>query len=139
MSGGEIFLIMLVVLIFFGAEKIPEVARGLGKGLREFKRAADEIKSEITNSTAEIRSEMEDIRSDVRNSAYSAQRELDDMKTEIHQSATEIHQELNESSKDTSHEVYSELKKDDKTGVESHTDKPAQQGHDDELYKGANI
>lgn len=41
---------MVVILIFFGANKIPELARGLGKGIREFKDASREIRSEIENS-----------------------------------------------------------------------------------------
>lgn len=47
MGGWEILLIMLVILIFFGAKRIPELARGLGKGIREFKDATTEIKDEI--------------------------------------------------------------------------------------------
>jgi len=47
LGGWEILLILLVLLIFFGAKKIPELARGLGKGIREFKDATKEIKSEI--------------------------------------------------------------------------------------------
>ncbi len=47
LGGWEIFLIVLVLLIFFGANKIPELARGLGKGIREFKDATKEIKDEI--------------------------------------------------------------------------------------------
>jgi sec-independent protein translocase protein TatA len=39
----EIFLILLLVLLIFGGKKIPEVARGLGKGLREFKKAKDDV------------------------------------------------------------------------------------------------
>jgi sec-independent protein translocase protein TatA len=39
----ELLLILLVVLIFFGAKKVPELARGLGSGIREFKKAAKEI------------------------------------------------------------------------------------------------
>ncbi|SDX82207.1 sec-independent protein translocase protein TatA [Hymenobacter psychrophilus] len=42
-------LIMVVILIFFGANKIPELARGLGKGIREFKDASREIRSEVEN------------------------------------------------------------------------------------------
>ncbi|HRW62697.1 MAG TPA: twin-arginine translocase TatA/TatE family subunit, partial [Bacteroidales bacterium] len=38
-SGQEIFVILLVVLLLFGANKIPEIARGLGKGFREFQKA----------------------------------------------------------------------------------------------------
>ncbi len=47
LGGGEIMLIMVVILIFFGANKIPELARGLGKGIREFKDASREIRSEV--------------------------------------------------------------------------------------------
>lgn len=47
LGGWEILLIMLVILIFFGAKKIPELARGLGRGIREFKDATTEIKDEI--------------------------------------------------------------------------------------------
>ncbi|WP_375416940.1 twin-arginine translocase TatA/TatE family subunit [uncultured Hymenobacter sp.] len=47
LGGGEIMLIMVVILIFFGANKIPELARGLGKGIREFKDASSEIRSEF--------------------------------------------------------------------------------------------
>lgn len=50
LGGGEIMLIMVVILIFFGANKIPELARGLGKGIREFKDASSEIRNEIEGS-----------------------------------------------------------------------------------------
>ena len=43
----EIILIFLAVLLIFGAKRIPEIARGLGKGIREFKDATTEIKKEI--------------------------------------------------------------------------------------------
>ncbi len=46
-GGWEIMIILLFVLIFFGANKIPDIARGLGKGIREFKDATKEIKDEI--------------------------------------------------------------------------------------------
>ena len=44
----EIILILLVALVLFGAKRIPEVARGLGKGIREFKSATSEISRELT-------------------------------------------------------------------------------------------
>jgi sec-independent protein translocase protein TatA len=47
LGGWEILLIVLVLVIFFGAKKIPELARGLGRGIREFKDATKEIKDEI--------------------------------------------------------------------------------------------
>lgn len=50
---GELLIIMLFVLIFFGAKKIPEIARGMGKGIREFKDATKEIKDEIKEGVAD--------------------------------------------------------------------------------------
>jgi sec-independent protein translocase protein TatA len=49
-GGSELILIMVVILIFFGANKIPELARGLGKGIREFKDASSEIRNEFENA-----------------------------------------------------------------------------------------
>ncbi len=43
----EIILIALVILVFFGAKKIPEVAQGLGKGLKEFRKATREIQEDV--------------------------------------------------------------------------------------------
>ena len=47
MGGGEIMLILAVVLLLFGGKKLPELARGLGKGLRDFKDASEGVKREI--------------------------------------------------------------------------------------------
>lgn len=46
-SGAEIFFIMFIVVMVFGADRIPEIARGLGKGIRQLKNASDDIKHEI--------------------------------------------------------------------------------------------
>lgn len=50
LGGGEIFLIILVIIMVFGADKIPEIARGLGKGINNVKNATNELKREITES-----------------------------------------------------------------------------------------
>ncbi|MBB6613081.1 twin-arginine translocase TatA/TatE family subunit [Pontibacter sp. Tf4] len=50
LGGTEVVLILLVVIIFFGAKRIPELARGLGKGIREFKDATKEIKNDVESS-----------------------------------------------------------------------------------------
>ncbi|HKJ45306.1 MAG TPA: twin-arginine translocase TatA/TatE family subunit [Balneolales bacterium] len=47
LGGFEWLVIILVVLLLFGAKKIPELARGLGQGINEFKRASKDIKKEI--------------------------------------------------------------------------------------------
>ena len=47
----EIALVILGIIILFGGKKLPELARGLGLGLREFKKAKDEITDEVKNVT----------------------------------------------------------------------------------------
>jgi len=49
-GGGEMFLIILVVLMLFGSDKIPEMARALAKGMQQLKNATNDIKSEIHKS-----------------------------------------------------------------------------------------
>ena len=49
-SGVEIAFILVFVLLVFGADKIPEIARGLGKGIRQVKEATNDIKKEINDS-----------------------------------------------------------------------------------------
>ena len=48
-GGTEIILIVFVILILFGSKRIPEVARAVGKGFREFQKATEEIKREISD------------------------------------------------------------------------------------------
>lgn len=52
-GSSELLLIFLVIVIFFGANKIPELARGLSKGIRQFKDATGSIQREIENSINE--------------------------------------------------------------------------------------
>ncbi len=49
-SGPEIVVVMLIVVMLFGADKIPEIARGLGKTIRQVKDATNDIKREIKDS-----------------------------------------------------------------------------------------
>lgn len=55
----EIILILFAVLLLFGGEKLPELARGLGKGIREFKDASDGVKREIHRNINELTAEEE--------------------------------------------------------------------------------
>ena len=55
---GEIILILFFVLVFFGAESIPGLARNLGKGIRQIKDATQDVQDEILKSTTEMRREM---------------------------------------------------------------------------------
>ena len=47
LGGPEVFIVLFAILLLFGAKKIPELARGMGRGIREFKDATKEIKDEI--------------------------------------------------------------------------------------------
>ncbi len=65
-GGPEILFILLFVLLLFGSKKIPEVARMLGKGMREFRRATDEIKKEINEETKDISDDFKDLKNNLR-------------------------------------------------------------------------
>ena len=52
-GGTEIVFILFIVVLVFGADKLPEVARGLGKGMRTLKDATNDIKREVTKSAKE--------------------------------------------------------------------------------------
>ncbi|WP_339702383.1 twin-arginine translocase TatA/TatE family subunit [uncultured Marixanthomonas sp.] len=74
-SGTEIVFILFIVLLVFGADKVPEIAKGLGKGMRQLKDATNDIKSEITKSaekqgldidiTKDVREEIDKVKEDV--------------------------------------------------------------------------
>jgi len=55
LGGGEIILILAIVLILFGAKKLPELAKGLGQGIKEFKKATDNTFAEVRDALAETR------------------------------------------------------------------------------------
>lgn len=59
-GGGEIFVILMFVLLFFGSKRIPEVARNLGRGIRQFKNAADDIQRDITDSVTDVKRQLKE-------------------------------------------------------------------------------
>jgi len=77
-GGPEIFIIILIVVMLFGADKIPEIARGLGKGMRQVKDATNDIKREITE-TAEKQGLDTDIFSDVKKQVNEVKEHIDDL------------------------------------------------------------
>ena len=66
MSGSEIFIILLVVLLLFGANKLPEIARGLGKGYQEFRRATNDIRNEFDEHTSDIKKDLNSLKNDIK-------------------------------------------------------------------------
>ncbi|WP_243834535.1 MULTISPECIES: Sec-independent protein translocase subunit TatA/TatB [Maribacter] len=74
-SGAEIFFIMFIVVMVFGADKIPDIAKGLGKGMRQLKDATEDIKQEIqksadkqgidTSFVTDIKKDIDDMKKDI--------------------------------------------------------------------------
>lgn len=65
-SGGEILMLILLVLLLFGPKKIPEIARMLGKGLGEVRKVQREINSEIHRYSSEMEGEVRKMESEVK-------------------------------------------------------------------------
>jgi sec-independent protein translocase protein TatA len=76
-SGPEIMIIMLIVVMVFGADKIPEIARGLGKGIRQVKDATNDIKREIKDSSDKLDIDT-DITKDVKKEISAVKENIDD-------------------------------------------------------------
>ena len=84
-------LILIVVLIFFGSKKIPELARGLGKGMREFKDASNSIRNEITRETQSITQDVRKVAQEIKEHA-----DLADIKKETQSVTVELGQMKND-------------------------------------------
>ena len=66
LSSQEIIIVLLAIVVLFGAKKLPEIARGLGKGINEFKKAAEDIKAELNNQTSDIVSDINEMKDDIK-------------------------------------------------------------------------
>ncbi|MDB9836860.1 MAG: sec-independent translocation protein MttA [Candidatus Arcticimaribacter sp.] len=84
-SGAEIVFVFFIVLLIFGADKIPSIARGLAKGMTQVRNATNEIKSEIQKSadidpsksiTSELTKEIDQVKEDFDKITGSIKRKL---------------------------------------------------------------
>ena len=73
-GGWEWVIIVLAILLLFGAKKLPELAKGLGKGIREFKKASSDISSELNAASYEEEQEQ-----------YRQERQLEEQSVEVHE------------------------------------------------------
>lgn len=78
-GGFEWVIIILVVLLFFGANKIPDLARGIGQGIREFRKASDDIRNEIERGKSDVSETTNSIKNSVTGSTQP-NKEQDDGK-----------------------------------------------------------
>jgi sec-independent protein translocase protein TatA len=65
-GGTEIVFIFFIVLLLFGSRRIPEFAKMMGKGMREFKKATEDIKREINDETSSISDDINDFTSSLK-------------------------------------------------------------------------
>nr|WP_232623073.1 twin-arginine translocase TatA/TatE family subunit [Pareuzebyella sediminis] len=93
-SGGEIFFIMFIVVMVFGADKIPGIAKGLGKGMRQLKDATEDIKQEIqrsaekqgvdTSFVKDIKKDIDDVKKNLTSGlGDNIKKEMDEVKKSV--------------------------------------------------------
>ncbi|KAB1067800.1 twin-arginine translocase TatA/TatE family subunit [Tamlana haliotis] len=85
-SGAEIAFILFIAIMVFGADKLPEIARGLGKGMRTLKDASNGIKHEITKTaensgidtsiTSDVKKELDKVKDDLEDFTGSVRRKF---------------------------------------------------------------
>lgn len=104
-GGGELVFIILIALMLFGADKLPDIARTLGKGMAQLKNATNDIKTEITNSV-----EKHDF--DIKSLKYDFQNEVQQVKQSVTKNIENVN--LDESTTTTASEEKGNLE--DATG-----------------------
>ena len=77
-GGTEIVFILFIVVLVFGADKLPEIARGMGKGMRTLKDATNDIKHEVTKSAKENNIIDKDVAKDIQDEINKVKDELGD-------------------------------------------------------------
>lgn len=100
LGGGEVFLVILVMLMFFGSDKLPEIAKGLGKGLRELNDAKNTVQEEIKKHTGgladEINKHTADIQDELNKAGEGMRKQLEDAGNAVKESTKSIGDTLQE-------------------------------------------
>lgn len=69
LGGTEILIILVIALIFIGPQKLPELAKGLGKGIRDFKKAAQGLTDEVEEEVKQVKDEVKEVKESVVNNS----------------------------------------------------------------------
>lgn len=77
-SGGELIVVVLAILLFFGADSIPGIARMIGKGMREFQKATEDIKKEINDHTSDVKKDLNNISDSVDKQSRDITRKIEE-------------------------------------------------------------
>ena len=83
LGGGEVFLVVLVIIMLFGSDKLPDLVKGLGKGMREINDAKNQIQNEIQKSTGGVREEIikhtTEIQTEIEQIGQSVKRQMNEV------------------------------------------------------------
>ncbi|MDA3816492.1 MAG: twin-arginine translocase TatA/TatE family subunit [Prolixibacteraceae bacterium] len=77
-SGQEILLVVALVLLLFGAKAIPDIARTLGKGVNEFRKASEDIKREFNDSTSDIKKNINEVSDTVKKESGKIKKDIEE-------------------------------------------------------------
>jgi sec-independent protein translocase protein TatA len=98
LGGGEVVLVLFVIIMLFGSDKLPGLAKGLGKGLRELNDAKAQIQNEIYKSTDGLREEIKkhtsDIQSEFDKAGEGMKKRLDDVSNVVKEEGKDIEDTL---------------------------------------------
>ena len=78
-SGAEMAFIMFILVMVFGADKIPEIAKGLGKGMRSIKNATNDIKSEVMKSADKHGMDTQGVQDDVKKQIDKVKEDIEEI------------------------------------------------------------
>jgi sec-independent protein translocase protein TatA len=95
---SEMFVIFVVALLVFGPKKLPELGKSLGKGIREFRKATDELKSSWEEQVKDIQAPLNDVKRDIHAMGQ-------DLKTDLYNSLESTHEPAHSEASTTTHET----------------------------------
>jgi sec-independent protein translocase protein TatA len=102
-SGGEIVIVMLFALLFFGSKAIPDIAKTLGKGMREFRKATNEIRREIDYHSSDVKKDFDEVSSALNKKTNEIKKEIENetsgLKNDIDDISNSVSKETNEINK----------------------------------------
>jgi sec-independent protein translocase protein TatA len=82
LGGGEIFIVIIMIVMFFGSDKLPGIAKGLGKGIREINDAKNQIQAEISKGTEGFKEELQkhtsEIQSEITKAGEGMKRQIEE-------------------------------------------------------------
>lgn len=82
-SGGELLVIIIVVFLVFGPDKMPEIARKIGKAMNQMKKASNDISREFRNQTSDLTNEIASVQNKVKEEVNKVNREINSTKGSI--------------------------------------------------------